>query len=228
MAQDALDLADGKRRVFIAEPYTPYDVGDLWANGADLKRCIKARETGNYVASDWDLATNYTDDSALNDYKKTVDGIVLDIEQSITEAEQAAKDYTDEGKTALQASIDALNKSKANINDVYTKAEADGEISKAEENAIAKAEELANTAQQLAEATAKAYADGEISASEAETLKKYQEALEEAQEAANVANEALGKAEGAQNSADNAQSTANEAKGIAIMLLLNLVVSLRH
>ena len=33
LAQKALDTADGKRRVFIEQPYPPYDLGDLWAAG---------------------------------------------------------------------------------------------------------------------------------------------------------------------------------------------------
>lgn len=76
MAQDALDLADGKRRVFVVEPYPPYDIGDLWADGADLKRCIKSRETGEYVAGDWDLATNYTDDTVANEALETANRAV--------------------------------------------------------------------------------------------------------------------------------------------------------
>ncbi len=67
-AAAAQDTADGKRRVFVTQPTTPYDVGDLWTDGNDLYRCNNARATGSYVASDWGKATNYTDDSALNDF----------------------------------------------------------------------------------------------------------------------------------------------------------------
>jgi len=58
----AQDTADGKRRVFTATPTTPYDVGDLWAEGSDgdLKVCITARASGAYEAVDWGLASNYT------------------------------------------------------------------------------------------------------------------------------------------------------------------------
>ncbi len=38
-ASKAQDTADGKRRVFVSTPYAPYDIGDLWVNGADLRRC---------------------------------------------------------------------------------------------------------------------------------------------------------------------------------------------
>lgn len=71
-ASKAQDTADGKRRVFVATPTVPYDVGDLWAQGetGDLLRCIKARASGSYTASDWGKATGYTDDSALSDFVK--------------------------------------------------------------------------------------------------------------------------------------------------------------
>ncbi|AMR34127.1 hypothetical protein A0256_23095 [Mucilaginibacter sp. PAMC 26640] len=64
-ANAAKDTADGKRRVFVTTPVTPYDAGDLWAggSGADLKRCIVSRASGAYNAADWDLATKYTDDT---------------------------------------------------------------------------------------------------------------------------------------------------------------------
>ncbi|SMC53392.1 phage tail protein [Pedobacter nyackensis] len=67
-AQEAQDTADGKRRVFTATPVTPYDVGDLWTQGAsgDLMRCAVARATGVYVASDWVKAVKYTDDTAVD------------------------------------------------------------------------------------------------------------------------------------------------------------------
>ena len=81
-AAQAQDTADGKRRVFTAQPYPPYDVGDLWAQGAtgELMRCINSRQTGNYVASDWDKASKYTGDENLNDFiQNTYDVAIADI-----------------------------------------------------------------------------------------------------------------------------------------------------
>ena len=88
LGQDAIDAAiaasraqvtaDGKRRVFVSTPRAPYDVGDLWASGTFLKRCIVARAAGDiiiYQASDWDLATNYTGDENLNAF---IDGVFGD------------------------------------------------------------------------------------------------------------------------------------------------------
>ena len=64
-AAAAQDTADGKRRVFVAQPMPPYDVGDLWAQGStgDLMRCQVAKTANqSYSSSDWVLATKYTDD----------------------------------------------------------------------------------------------------------------------------------------------------------------------
>lgn len=58
-AQKAQDTADGKRRAFNVQPYTPYDAGDLWTNGTDLYTCVNGRQTGPFVQSDWQLATVY-------------------------------------------------------------------------------------------------------------------------------------------------------------------------
>ena len=59
VASTAKDAADGKRRVFVATPYPPYDIGDLWVNGTDLRRCATARASGSYNANDWVIAVNY-------------------------------------------------------------------------------------------------------------------------------------------------------------------------
>lgn len=70
-AQTAQDTADGKRRVFVDTPVAPYDVGDLWTQGAsgDLMRCKTAKASGEtYSASDWEKASKYTDDTSLNSF----------------------------------------------------------------------------------------------------------------------------------------------------------------
>ena len=66
-AKDAQDTADKKRRVFVDTPYTPYDVGDLWANGTFLKRCMTQRPTGSFNEADWADATSYTDDTTAKE-----------------------------------------------------------------------------------------------------------------------------------------------------------------
>ncbi|MCM1165199.1 MAG: hypothetical protein NC401_04200 [Ruminococcus sp.] len=68
LAQDALDTANTKARIFVDTPYPPYSVGDLWVQGAsgDIYRCKTARDSGSFTSSDWEKASKYTDDSALN------------------------------------------------------------------------------------------------------------------------------------------------------------------
>lgn len=46
-----------KRRVFTTTPTTPYDVGDLWLDGENVKRCTTARASGDYVPADWSATT---------------------------------------------------------------------------------------------------------------------------------------------------------------------------
>lgn len=81
-AEKAKDTADHKRRVFVVEPKPPYDIGDLWVQGADgdIMRCIVAKsESAFYAVSDWDKASGYTDDTAVKEFiEKTY---LLDIEK---------------------------------------------------------------------------------------------------------------------------------------------------
>lgn len=73
-AHNAQDTADNKRRVFVTTPVPPYDVGDLWAQGAtgDLMKCATAKASGqSYNVSDWTKASKYTDDSALTNFIST-------------------------------------------------------------------------------------------------------------------------------------------------------------
>ena len=70
-ASKAQDTADGKRRVFVAQPYPPYDVGDLWVDGKELRRCITARETGAWNVLDWVVAVYY------DNTQTTIDGGIV-------------------------------------------------------------------------------------------------------------------------------------------------------
>lgn len=70
-AANAQDTADGKRRVFVIQPYPPYDVGDLWTDGTDLYVCRTARQTGSYASGDWVLATAYVTKSIVESDMET-------------------------------------------------------------------------------------------------------------------------------------------------------------
>ncbi len=128
-----------KRRVFIATPTTPYDLGDLWSDGTYLKRCTTARASGAYQAGDWtqltvdELAdgTTYkkvreTDISAghINLYSGTIktgtwyvkSGVVIDADYGIglyggQVALKTYPTYADYAAgTNLQCSVDTLGK----------------------------------------------------------------------------------------------------------------------
>lgn len=64
-ARNAQDTADNKRRVFIAQPYTPYDPGDLWVQGhtqdndGTIYRCFNGKQTGSFDPDDWELASDF-------------------------------------------------------------------------------------------------------------------------------------------------------------------------
>ena len=57
-----------KAQVFTSQPTTPYYVGDLWTQGpnGEIYRCKTNRLSGNYTASDWEKASDYTDDTTAN------------------------------------------------------------------------------------------------------------------------------------------------------------------
>lgn len=70
LAQDALDAANDKAKIFVSTPYTPYHVGDLWVQGStgDILRCKTERLTGAFNSGDWEKASKYTDNSALTNF----------------------------------------------------------------------------------------------------------------------------------------------------------------
>lgn len=87
-ASKAQDTADNKRRVFTTQPKPPYDVGDMWVQGAsgDIMVCKIARASGNYSASDFQRASKYTDDSAFANW----------MENTYTSAMQSVNDQLDQ------------------------------------------------------------------------------------------------------------------------------------
>jgi len=109
-AADAYDLADHKRRVFVAKPTPPYEEGDLWVNATgtfeftadgqpksitydnDLLRCKKAKPVrngsgtvtdGNFSITDWELASKYTDDKKIDDFLDGYSGTLTQVRQQI-------------------------------------------------------------------------------------------------------------------------------------------------
>lgn len=78
-ANNANTLAGQKRRIFVNQPTPPYEVGDLWVEGSngDIKKCKTARASGSYTASDWELASKYTDDTLANEANDKIDNLEI-------------------------------------------------------------------------------------------------------------------------------------------------------
>lgn len=110
LANDALALAKTKRRIFTATPYTPYEVGDLWVQGAsgDIMRCKTSRTSGSYSSSDWEKASNYTSDAALTtfingNFATTVNNLTTQIDGKIESWFQTSDPSTAWTTAALKA-----------------------------------------------------------------------------------------------------------------------------
>jgi hypothetical protein len=84
-AAQAQSTANSKKRIFGAEPVSPYDIDDLWVQGktGDILKCQKAKTEGaSYDADDWVRASKYTDDSAITAFIK---GVFADTIESLQE-----------------------------------------------------------------------------------------------------------------------------------------------
>lgn len=117
LANDALALAREKRRIFTSTPYPPYEVGDLWVQGSsgDIMRCKTSRASGSYTSSDWEKASKYTDNTALNNfingsYKDTITNITTQIDGKIETWFQTSDPSTAWTTTALK---------KAHVGDMW-------------------------------------------------------------------------------------------------------------
>ena len=83
-AAAAQRTANGKRQVFTnGNPIPPYSIGDLWIKDKDLYVCNTERKTGSYTASDFVLATKYTDNEGLNTFANAITTRVDNIEKQI-------------------------------------------------------------------------------------------------------------------------------------------------
>lgn len=110
IANEALELGKEKNRIFTSTPVTPYDVGDLWVQGAtgDIMRCKTARESGAFTSSDWEKASKYTDDSALKnfingDFANAIDTMTEQIDGKIEtwfQTSDPASDWTTDAEKA--------------------------------------------------------------------------------------------------------------------------------
>lgn len=87
IANSAKDTADSKRRVFVVQPTTPYDVGDLWIKDEELYRCQTTKTSSEtFEENDWIIATKYTDDTKANQVGENLtilSGTVTEIKKNV-------------------------------------------------------------------------------------------------------------------------------------------------
>lgn len=141
------DYVDTKAQIFVrsARPEAPYHTNDLWLVLVDGKATVIKRskatrlEKGTEDDDDWVLACSYTDDSALKEF---IDGSF----STVTENYETLKGNVDSAAAKLE--------------NVYTKADADGKISESEAKAIAQAKEALLKAKKELEEYTKNQIDG--------------------------------------------------------------------
>lgn len=102
--QAVFDAIDGKAQIFVSQPKPPYSIGDLWFSSAtsDILTCVVARESGSYVASDWQKRNKYTDDSAVDALDKAL--TQLEIFNRLTNNGAAQGLFLKDGKLYLNFS----------------------------------------------------------------------------------------------------------------------------
>ena len=186
-AAKAQDTADNKRRVFVTTPKPPYDVGDLWVQGSggDIKRCQTAKTSSqSYAAADWVLASKYTDDSALDDYKDVV-----------------ATTYATKSSVTQTA-----NEIRAEVSESY---QVKGNYATSDDLDDAIAQEVLDRNSAISQSASKV----QSTVSQTYTTKTEASAIEDKADAAqSTANAAKTSASNAQNTANTANSTANSTK----------------
>lgn len=127
IANSAQDTADRKRQNFVVTPYTPYDVGDFWIkDNKDLYRCQTKRTSGEFNASDWCKATDYSND----DYAKQVEAVLNDFKTTV-ETDYVTNVKFNTTKDSIEASVETVTTQITKIeNDVsQNKTETDNKIS---------------------------------------------------------------------------------------------------
>ena len=224
-AAKAQGTANAKKRIFVATPTPPYEVGDLWVQGStgDILRCQTQKIDGQaYAEADWVKASKYTDDTAVTNLsntvektyatKSTVSQLSDKIEQTVSSVEEVRTD-------ASAAKTTADNAKKA-ADDAAAAANTAHETATAAQTAANTAKEHATSAATAA-STAKANADAAQAAADKANaaLSDAQKNLTDLQNRADVTDEELAAAKNAvasaQTAADSANSAASKAKELA-------------
>lgn len=120
IANQAQDTADGKRRVFYSTPTVPYDMGDLWSQGAqgDLMICTNAKTSGGvYSESDWKKSSKYTDDTMANIANQNAQQAQTDATNSLSILSDISNDgkVTESEKIQIHKEITTIQTEKTKL-----------------------------------------------------------------------------------------------------------------
>ena len=102
ISREVFDTIDGKAQIFVSQPSKDddyYEPGDIWVNATysdgnvsynnDILRCIQGKAKGEpFSIGDWQLASKYTDDSALSTFLDGYNGTLSTIRGQIDQKAQ--------------------------------------------------------------------------------------------------------------------------------------------
>lgn len=121
VANSAKDTADSKRQVFVVQPTTPYEVGDLWVKeDKELYRCRAKRIEGNFNNVDWIKATDYSND----DYAKGVEAKLNEFKTSVEE-NYVTNVIFETTKDTIESSVETITTKTISIDDTLNQMKSD-------------------------------------------------------------------------------------------------------
>ncbi|UFT98083.1 hypothetical protein KO561_12810 [Radiobacillus kanasensis] len=93
-AATAQDTADSKRRVFVAQPTTPYDAGDLWDNNGSVYRStVTKTSSATFSLVDWTKIGDVTSQNTAADTVKVAGETATNIKNKANNSVQLGESY---------------------------------------------------------------------------------------------------------------------------------------
>ena len=142
-ASKAQETADGKMKVFSAQPTPPYQLGDIWVNATypsdgstyknEVLRCQTDKKAGSQFAIvDWIKASKYTDDTVANAAKKAAEDAqkaaqtaqtnITNLDNTVTTNKKAFDNYVTDGYLE-PSEIAAMAQDSKRLEDAFAAAE---------------------------------------------------------------------------------------------------------
>lgn len=142
-ASKAQETADGKMKVFSAQPIPPYQLGDIWVNATypsdgstyknEVLRCQTNKAAGSQFAiADWIKASKYTDDTVANAAKKAAEDAqkaaqtaqtnITNLGKTVTSNKKAFDNYVTDGYLE-PSEIAAMAQDSKRLEDAFAAAE---------------------------------------------------------------------------------------------------------